>query len=98
MDGQKVRAWRAEQFDNLATLILPAGTEVFKDNVWTLFMAQNTLEGQHGKPRVLPLNKGMRRLLVGVSADLAAKIRNLGLKAPLGGYTVAVHVSKYLKS
>ena len=93
--GQKFRAWNANEFSNLVTLILPAGTEVFKDNLWPLFLAQNGIDGgQHGTPRVVPLTKGARRLLVGVSEILAEKIRILGGKGALGLFTVIAHVSK----
>ena len=94
INGQKFRAWPANEFSHLATLILPPGSEVFGDDIWSLFLAQNDIKGQHGTPRVLPLPKGSRRLLVGVTDILAEKIRILGGKGALGGFTVIAHASK----
>ena len=56
-------------------------------------MGQNCLVGKHGTPKIQPSNKGARRLLVEVENDLAIKIRKLGGKAALGGYTVSTHIS-----
>ena len=70
---------------HLVTLILPRGSEVFQDNKWILFLAQNGIErGQHGSPRLQPIQNGLRRLLVGVDDILAAKIRSLEGKGALG--------------
>ena len=58
-NGQRFRAWPANEFAHLVTLILPSGTEVF-DDVWTLFLAQNSItgyQGQHGAPKMLPSQK-----------------------------------------
>ena len=97
INGQKFRARPANEFNHLATLILPLGSaEVFEDNVcWPLFLKQNRIEGgKHGTPRVVSLINGTRRLSVGVTDVLAENIRNLGGKGALGGFTVTAHVSK----
>ena len=80
--GMKFRAWPVNEFPHLATLIIPNGTEVFEDNtVWTLFIAQNGLHGgEHSNPKMIPLNKGLRRLIIGVSKTLVEKIRAMNGK------------------
>ena len=96
IDGQKFRAWPANEFSHFITLILPPGSEVFQDNIWPLFLAMNGIDGhgKHGTPRMAHINKGTKRLIVAVSEVLASKIRSLGGKGALGGYEVTFNVSK----
>ena len=94
-NGQRFKAWPSNEFQHLCTIILPPGSEVFQDNEWQLFLAQNGISGgQHGSPRVHPLQKGLRRLNVGVDNELAQKLRLLNNKGALGGFTVTSNVSK----
>ena len=93
ISGQSFRAWPPRDFEFLTTLILPRGTEVFKDP-WALFMGQNCLVGKHGAPKIQLLDNGARKLEVEVDNDLAVKIQKLGEKIPLGCYSVMIHVSK----
>ena len=95
INGQNFRVWPANEHLHLVTLILPPGSEIFGDNIWPLFLAQNGIDGgQHGTPKVVPLNKGTLKIFVGLSKILAAKIRSLGGRGALGGYTVTANVSK----
>ena len=93
ISGQSFRAWPPKEFEYLTTLILPKGTEVFKEP-WALFMGQNFLQGKHGRPKIETLTNGVRKLQVEVDYDLAVKISKLGEKGALGYFTVTVQVSK----
>ena len=99
INGQCFKAWPLNEFPHLVTLILPQGTEIFEDNTWPLFLAQNGIKlREHGRPKVAPLTKGYRRLIVGASANLAKEIRKLEGKEALGGFTVTANVSKEPKT
>ena len=93
INGQSFRAWPPKEFEYLTTLILPKGTEVFKEP-WALFMGQNFLQGKHGRSKIENLTNGVRKLQVEVDYDLAVKIRKLGERGALGYFTVTVHVSR----
>ena len=92
INGQCFQAWPEKEFEHLVTLILPRGTEIFKDP-WALFMGQNCLKGKHSKPKIQNLNRGARNLQVEIDEDMAIKIRQFGGKAALGGYTVTINVT-----
>ena len=89
--GQEFRAWKTGEsiyYPYLATIVLPSGTEVFKDEeIWPLFIAQNGLKdlGIAGNPK---FDSIIRMVSIRVSAELANAIQALGGKAGLGYFTV----------
>ena len=95
--GDVFKAWKEDEFPNLATLILPPGSKILKSDIWVLFLAQNGLsefKGQYNKPRLVDLEKGWRKLSIGVASELASRIRALGGKAPLGTLSISAYCKK----
>ena len=96
IEERTFKAWLPGEkvYPNLCTVVIPPGLTFFTDEeLYRIFVAQNRLQGDHGKPKFSDKDaKGFRRLLIGVSDEFANGMRQLGGIAGITGYTVKCHI------